>query len=51
MTVTSPRQEVIFLRRSKAYVAVETETLARSLEQVFQIRSDKAIAKKRFFSN
>ncbi|MDF2118099.1 GIY-YIG nuclease family protein [Roseiarcaceae bacterium H3SJ34-1] len=35
----------------KAYVAVETETLARALELYFKSASGKAVAKKRFFSN
>jgi putative endonuclease len=34
----------------KAYVAVETETLARALERYFKSGSGKAVAKKRFFS-
>jgi len=34
----------------KAYVAVETEALARSLERYFKSGSGKAVAKKRFFS-
>ncbi len=33
----------------KSYVAVETETLARSLEKYFKSGSGKAIAKKRFW--
>jgi putative endonuclease len=33
----------------KAYVAVETETLARTLERYFKTGSGKAVAKKRFF--
>ena len=35
----------------KAYVAVETETLARALERYFKTGSGKAVAKKRFFSS
>ena len=34
--------------RLKAYVAVETENVARNLEQYFKTGSGKAIAKKRF---
>jgi predicted GIY-YIG superfamily endonuclease len=34
----------------KSYVAVETETLASSLEQYFKSGSGKAVAKKRFIS-
>jgi putative endonuclease len=33
----------------KSYVAVETETLARSLETYFKSGSGKAVAKKRFW--
>jgi putative endonuclease len=33
----------------KAYVAVETEGLARALERYFKTGSGKAVAKKRFF--
>ena len=33
----------------KSYVAVETETLARSLETYFKSASGKAVAKKRFW--
>jgi putative endonuclease len=33
----------------KSYVAVETELLARSLEQYFKSGSGKAVAKKRFW--
>jgi putative endonuclease len=33
----------------KAYVAVETETIARALERYFKTGSGKAVAKKRFY--
>jgi len=33
----------------RSYVAVETETLARSLEKYFKSGSGKAVAKKRFW--
>jgi predicted GIY-YIG superfamily endonuclease len=33
----------------RAYVAVETESIARSLERYFKSGSGKAVAKKRFF--
>ena len=33
----------------KAYVAVETETIARALDRYFKTGSGKAVAKKRFF--
>ena len=33
----------------KAYVAVETETIARALERYFKTGSGKAVAKNRFF--
>jgi putative endonuclease len=33
----------------KAYVAVETEPIARALERYFKTGSGKAVAKKRFF--
>ncbi|MDF2116431.1 GIY-YIG nuclease family protein [Roseiarcaceae bacterium H3SJ34-1] len=36
---------------ANSYVAVETETLARSLERYFKSGSGKAVAKKRFFSS
>lgn len=35
----------------EAYVAVETEALARSLERYFKSGSGKAVSNKRFFSN
>jgi putative endonuclease len=35
----------------KSYVAVETEALARALEQYFKSGSGKAVAKKRFHSS
>ena len=45
--VTSTRPHLQFILKS--YVAVETETLVRSLETYFKSGSGKAAAKKRFW--
>lgn len=45
--VTSTRTQLPLTLKS--YVAVETEPLARSLEQYFKSGSGKAVAKKRFW--